>query len=135
MERDGFMRYLTCINRYMIVYESIVTIGINGQVESKRKSVKGTTEAISLEEGMVIHVNLTSHEDLKLGNFEWFLYMSVNYKRNHQWKKKTKREERKHPTLIYTTSCRKVKKEKLSQKEIRSMKIGGAHEFRERLFR
>jgi hypothetical protein len=33
------------------------------------------------------------------------------------------------------TSCRKFKEEKLSEKEIRSMKIGGVHEVRERLFR
>jgi hypothetical protein len=33
------------------------------------------------------------------------------------------------------TSCRKVKEEKLSQKDIRRMKIGGTHEVRERLFR
>jgi hypothetical protein len=41
-----------------------------------------------------------------------------------------------NPTLIYTTSCRKVKGEKLSEKEIRNkMKMGGAHEVRERLFK
>jgi hypothetical protein len=40
-----------------------------------------------------------------------------------------------NPTLIYMTSCRKVKEEKLSEKEIRSMKIGGVHEVREILFR
>jgi hypothetical protein len=40
-----------------------------------------------------------------------------------------------NPTLIYMTSYRKVKEEKLSEKEIRSMKIGGAHEVREILFR
>jgi hypothetical protein len=45
---------------------------------------------------MVIDVNLTSHEDLKSSNFELFLYMSVNYKRKHQWTKNTRREERKH---------------------------------------
>jgi hypothetical protein len=40
-----------------------------------------------------------------------------------------------NPTLIYTTSCRKNKEEKLSKKDIKRMKIGGAHESRERLFR
>jgi hypothetical protein len=54
----------------MKVDESIVTIGINGQVELGRQAVKGTIKAISLEEGMVIDVNLTSHEDLKSSNFE-----------------------------------------------------------------
>jgi len=80
----------------MIVDESIVTIGIIGQVELGRKSLKGTTEAISLEEGVVIDVNLKSHEDLNSSNFECFLYISMNYNRNHQWKKNTRREERKH---------------------------------------
>jgi len=37
--------------------------------------------------------------------------------------------------LIYTKSCRKFKEEKLSKKEIKSMKIGGAHEVKEILFR
>jgi hypothetical protein len=46
MDKDGFMRDLIGLNRYMTVDESIVTIGIsgiNGQVESGRKAVKGTT--------------------------------------------------------------------------------------------
>jgi hypothetical protein len=37
--------------------------------------------------------------------------------------------------LIYKTSCRKFKGQKLLEKEIRSMKIGGVHEVKERLFR
>ena len=37
--------------------------------------------------------------------------------------------------LIYTTSCRKITEEKLSEKNIKSMKIGGSHEVRERLFK
>jgi hypothetical protein len=70
--------------------------------------------------------------------------MSVNYKRKHQWTRSTEREEIKvytrNPTLIYTTSCREVKGEKLlrerdQERKIRSMKIGGAHEVKERLFR
>jgi hypothetical protein len=71
--------------------KSTVTIGINGQIESRWEVVKGTTEAISLEEGMAINVNLTSHEDSNSSNFEIFLYMSLNYKRNQQWTKNTRR--------------------------------------------
>jgi hypothetical protein len=74
MDRDGFVRYLTCINRYITVVESIVTIGINGICV-----ISGQVESGN----MVIDVNLTSHEDLKSSNFECFLYMSVNYKRKH----------------------------------------------------
>jgi hypothetical protein len=37
--------------------------------------------------------------------------------------------------LIYTTTCKKVKEEKVSEKYIRSMKIEGVHEVRERLLR
>jgi hypothetical protein len=65
MDRNGFMRNLTGINKYITLDESIVTIGIsgiNGQVE--------LTEVISLEESKVIDVNLTSHEELKSSNFE-----------------------------------------------------------------
>jgi len=53
MERDGFMRDLTGLNRYMTMDERTVTIeisgvsGINRQVESGREAVKGTTKAIS----------------------------------------------------------------------------------------
>jgi hypothetical protein len=73
MNIHGFMRALTGLKTYMTMDEIIVTIGIsgiNGQVESGRRVVKGTIEAISLEEGMVIDVNLTSHEDLKSSKFE-----------------------------------------------------------------
>jgi hypothetical protein len=65
----------------MIMDESIVTIGIsgingiNGKMESGRQTTKHTAEAISLEESMIIDVNLTSHEYLKLSNFECFLYV------------------------------------------------------------
>jgi hypothetical protein len=59
---------------------------------------------------MVIDVNLTSHEDLKSSNFECFLYMSVNYKRKHQWTRSTKKRGKEEyagsPILIYTASCR-----------------------------
>jgi hypothetical protein len=40
-----------------------------------------------------------------------------------------------NPTLIYTTSYINFKEEKLSKKEIRSMNIEVAHEFKEILFR
>jgi hypothetical protein len=40
-----------------------------------------------------------------------------------------------NPTLIYMTSCRKFKEEKLSEKEIKIMKIGGVHKFKETLFK
>jgi hypothetical protein len=99
MERDGFMRDLIGLEKYMKMDESIITIGIsgiNGQVESRRKVVKDTTKNILLEEAMVIDVNFTSHEDLKSSNFECFLYMSLNYKKKHQWTQNTRREERKH---------------------------------------
>jgi hypothetical protein len=46
MDINEFMRALTGLNRYMIVDESIVTIGIggmSGQAESRRKALKGTT--------------------------------------------------------------------------------------------
>jgi hypothetical protein len=66
----------------MIMDKSIVIIGIsgingiNGKMESGRKTTKHTAEAISLEESMIIDVNLTSHEYLKSSNFECFLYVS-----------------------------------------------------------
>jgi hypothetical protein len=62
---------------------------------NKTREEKSSAGTISSEESMVIDVNLTSHEDLKSSNFECFLYMSVNYKRKHQWMGSTKREERK----------------------------------------
>jgi hypothetical protein len=45
MDRDGFMRDLTGLNKYMIVDESIVTIGISGisgisGMESRKESSK-----------------------------------------------------------------------------------------------
>jgi hypothetical protein len=102
MDIDELMGSLKGLKRYMTVDEIIVTIGISringiiGQVELGRKVVKGTIEAISLEEGMVIDVNLKIHEELKSSNFECFLYMSVNYKRKNQCTKSTKREEINH---------------------------------------
>jgi hypothetical protein len=46
MDIHGFMRDLKGLNRYMIVYERIVTIGISVtsvKVESRRQVAKGTT--------------------------------------------------------------------------------------------
>jgi hypothetical protein len=49
--------------------------------------------------------------------------------KEHQ--KRGKKTYTRNTTLIYTTTYRKFKEEKLLEKETRSMKIGGAHEVRE----
>jgi hypothetical protein len=87
---------------------------------------------------MVIGVNLTSHEDLNSSNFEsFFIYFSELQEESPMDKKHQKGGKKTYTgnlTFIYMTSCRKVEEEILLGKEIRSMKIGGLHEFKEILF-
>jgi len=112
VDKDGFMRFLAgtsimCQRRCIPVYlwlESMELVGhIKASSERNNRIGKEKLSAKDISsEGYCWTIWSSEHEKwLKKSNYECFLYMSLKFKRKHQWSiNNTKRVERKHIQVV-----------------------------------